>query len=96
MLFQGDDGRLYEARQDENANGEWRGPTANEVLGSAKAARGTDVACVTMALWELSEVRLIEGATDMNRCYFQGEGGGLREVWFDGKGWNDLGGLPLV
>ncbi|KAK3994623.1 hypothetical protein QBC44DRAFT_367466 [Cladorrhinum sp. PSN332] len=95
VLFAGDDGKLREARQQDEAG--WKGPatTDNEVLrGIEVDARGTEIACVTMALWELSEVRL-KGQADMNRCFFQGGNGRVREVWFDGGRWVDVGDVPL-
>ncbi|KAK4164493.1 hypothetical protein QBC43DRAFT_353008 [Cladorrhinum sp. PSN259] len=91
VLFVGDDGKLYDAHQDENG---WKGPVRAEGLDKVVPDKATEIACVTMALWELTEVRL-SGQKDMNRCFLQ-SGGKVREVWFDGAGWRDVGEVPLL
>ncbi|KAK8036537.1 hypothetical protein PG991_001674 [Apiospora marii] len=71
----------------------WKGPqTYPEAFGGADA--GTDIACLTPAVWGNANITLV-GAYDMSRCYFQAEGGRVRQVQFDGSRWNNLGYLPI-
>ncbi|KAK4229435.1 hypothetical protein QBC38DRAFT_109633 [Podospora fimiseda] len=91
ILFE-DEGKLYEARQDESTGSGWKGP--NEIKGIEEVEKGTEITCVTMALWELNGVRL-KGEKDMNRCFLMGGKGKLMEVWFDGGGWRVVGEVPL-
>jgi len=69
----------------------WQGPQTFPAL--ADADKGTDIACLIQATWDYTGIAL-SAATDMNRCYFQSDGK-VKEVWFDGKDWKDLGYLPL-
>lgn len=88
-LYQDEDGVLQVIWQDDESG--WKGPQTYDAL--AGADTGTNIACVTQAAWDQNKVT-ISTATDMNRCYFQ-SGGKVKEVWFDGKNWNDLGFLPI-
>lgn len=88
-VYQDDDGVLQVIWQNDTSG--WQGPQTYTALDGAD--KGTDIACVTQAVWDEKKVT-ISSATDMNRCYFQ-SGGRVKEVWFDGRKWKDLGYLPI-
>ncbi|KAK8087599.1 hypothetical protein PG997_002560 [Apiospora hydei] len=93
ILYVGSDGAVNMIWQDDNGDGGWKGPqTYPEAFGGAD--RGTDVTCLTPATWDPTDVRL-EAAYDMSRCYFQADGGRVREVRYDGSTWLRLGDLPI-
>lgn len=82
-------GGILFAMQDEGST--WRGPVTDPVFTGADVP--TQLACVTAgASWSNgpSSQGLVVGANDMNRCYFQ-VGGALKEVWYNGTDWIDLG-----
>ncbi|KAI1134317.1 hypothetical protein F5Y05DRAFT_238077 [Hypoxylon sp. FL0543] len=54
---------------------------------------GTDIACLTEALW--GGVNVLSSQHDMSRCYFL-SGGQIREVLYNGTGWEELGNIPLT
>jgi hypothetical protein len=89
VLFQKDQGDIYVAYQDDSSG--WKGPTTYSVLSGAD--NGTDIACVTMGTWDAANVNM-SSLTNMNRCYYQ-SGTKIKEVWFDGATWHDMGFLPM-
>ncbi|KAI1770526.1 hypothetical protein F4818DRAFT_446141 [Hypoxylon cercidicola] len=66
----------------------WEGNTT--ALKGADA--GTDIACVTEAV--LETINVMTSQYDMSRCYFL-SGGHIREVLYNGTGWEELGNIPL-
>ncbi|KAI4868175.1 hypothetical protein F4820DRAFT_151811 [Hypoxylon rubiginosum] len=69
-------------------NGAWKGNSP--ALKGADV--GTDITCVTEAVWE--NANIISSQYDMSRCYFL-SGGQIREVLYNGTGWEVLGNIPL-
>ena len=89
ILFQDEKGVLQVIWQD--SDGLWKGPQTFPAL--AGADRGTDISCVTKAVWNSVGVSL-GPLSDLNRCYFQ-SGGRIKEVRYDGTTWQDLGFVPV-
>jgi hypothetical protein len=89
ILYQDDTGVIRVVWQDA---GPWKGPQTFPALNLAD--RGTDIACVTKAVWNSVGVSL-GPLSDLNRCYFQ-SGGRIKEVRYDGTTWQDLGFVPFT
>ncbi|TLD25002.1 hypothetical protein PspLS_05906 [Pyricularia sp. CBS 133598] len=72
---------------------EWKGPASNPVFSGADVP--THVTCVKegMGVKGLSKQHVIPlpNKRDLNRCYYQADGGKLKQVWHDGTRWVDLG-----
>jgi len=88
ILYQDETGIIRVVWQD--TDGPWKGPETFPALDGADS--GTDIACVTQAVWNAVGVTL-GPVSDLNRCYFQ-SGGRIKEVIFDGTTWQDLGFVP--
>lgn len=89
IVYQDDTGALQMVWQ--NSASDWQGPkTFNAFQGADK---GTDIACITAAAWNSSDVH-ITSSYDVSRCYFQVKGQ-VRETHWNGNDWNDLGFLPI-
>ncbi|KAI1388184.1 uncharacterized protein F4822DRAFT_443340 [Hypoxylon trugodes] len=71
-----------------NDGSTWNSSTV--ALGGADA--GTDIACLTESLWGGDNV--LSSRYDMSRCYFLSSGQ-IREVLYNGTGWEELGNIPL-
>ncbi|KAM7220326.1 hypothetical protein V8F06_004292 [Rhypophila decipiens] len=71
--------------------GGWKGPQTYPALGGAD--KDTDIACVTQQAWDHKGIWL-KTVSPIKRCYFQSRGA-VKEVVFDGKGWQDLGFVPI-
>ncbi|KAI1407324.1 hypothetical protein F5Y13DRAFT_206468 [Hypoxylon sp. FL1857] len=56
------------------------------------ADASTDITCLTEAIWD--DVNVLSNQHDMSRCYFL-SGGEIREVLYNGTGWEELGNIPL-
>ncbi|KAI6603999.1 hypothetical protein MCOR12_002624 [Pyricularia oryzae] len=81
-----------------DGEGDWRGPVSDPVFSCADV--NTRIACVNEGMGAVNNdatqtnVRL-SNSRDLNRCYFQAEGGRLKQVRHDGKKWIDLGFVPM-
>ncbi|KAK4215527.1 hypothetical protein QBC37DRAFT_247056, partial [Rhypophila decipiens] len=71
--------------------GGWKGPQTYPALGGAD--KDMDIACVTRQAWDYKGIWL-KTVSPINRCYFQSQGA-VEEVVLDGKGWQDLGFVPI-
>ncbi|KAK8113873.1 hypothetical protein PG999_005942 [Apiospora kogelbergensis] len=71
----------------------WQGPRTYDALGPAEP--GTDITCATQGSWDASGIS-VSKEQNLNRCFFQEKGTGrLKEVWFDGEDWEQVGFVPL-
>ncbi|CAJ2510600.1 Uu.00g062250.m01.CDS01 [Anthostomella pinea] len=66
--------------------GSWTKGSSDSALANADPA--TDITCLTEGVWP--GVNMITDAYDMSRCYFMYQGQ-LKQVLFNGTGWEDLG-----
>ncbi|EON95656.1 hypothetical protein UCRPA7_8793 [Phaeoacremonium minimum UCRPA7] len=73
--------------QDGSSDG-WKGPVTDSVFDGAD--NPTQLACVTAGSSGGAAVVPLQAKDDMNRCYFQ-VGGALKEVWYNGSKWVDMG-----
>lgn len=89
IVYQDDAGALQMVWQ--NSASDWQGPKTFDAFQGAD--KGTDIACITAAAWNASDVH-ITSAYDVSRCYFQVKGQ-VRETHWTGNDWNDLGLLPI-
>jgi hypothetical protein len=69
----------------------WKGPTSPAAFQGAD--NGTSIACLTPMAWPGTPLQ--QGAVQTCRCYFQSSGS-IKEVWFDGTGWQAMGGVPTA
>jgi len=74
----------------------WKGPFTDAVFAGADVP--TQLTCVTAAMTGGGAPNTatfpLQAGKDMNRCYFQ-VGGALKEVYYDGASWQQLGLLPM-
>ncbi|KAK8088394.1 hypothetical protein PG997_003355 [Apiospora hydei] len=92
ILYVDDKDTVQVVWQDDDKAG-WQGPQTYDALGDAEP--GTDVACATQGSWDQSGIN-VSKEQNLNRCFFQEKGTGrLKEVWFDGKDWKNIGYVPL-
>ncbi|KAI1390104.1 uncharacterized protein F4822DRAFT_224534 [Hypoxylon trugodes] len=89
ILYQDNDGKIQVVWQDDDSG--WKGPQTYDALSGA--AQPTDIACLTPGAYDAAGIG-ISREQDMNRCFFQVSGGKVKEVWFDGTNWNDVGFVP--
>lgn len=89
IVYQDEAGALQMVWQ--NSASDWQGPKTFDAFQGAD--RGTDIACVTAAAWDGSNIH-ITSATDVSRCYFQVKGQ-VREAHWNGTNWESLGFLPI-
>ncbi|KLU90262.1 hypothetical protein MAPG_09226 [Magnaporthiopsis poae ATCC 64411] len=74
-------------------------PTSDPVFASADVP--TSITCLTKAPGVVNNDKgnfvsvALSTNTDLNRCYFQSNGGRIKEVLWDGTKWTDLGYLPM-
>lgn len=90
ILYQDEIGELRVVWQDDDTG--WKGPQTHNVLTNAEM--GTYISCLTQPAWDGTGVNV---TTDqyMNRCFFQEKDTRrLKEVWFDGSEWKDVGYEP--
>ncbi|CAJ2500885.1 Uu.00g037380.m01.CDS01 [Anthostomella pinea] len=90
ILYQDDDGVIQVVWQD-NVTG-WQGPTTYDALSGA--LKGTDITCLNAGAYAQAGV-MISREQDTNRCFFQVDGGRVKEVFYDGQNWVDVGIVPL-
>ncbi|KAI5927718.1 hypothetical protein F4810DRAFT_706462 [Camillea tinctor] len=90
ILYQDDDDAIQVVWQADSSG--WQGPQTYEALGGA--IRGTDIACLTPGAFPRT-AQGISREQDMNRCFFQVDGGRVKEVWYDGSNWVDAGIVPI-
>ncbi|KAI1083358.1 hypothetical protein F5B20DRAFT_529699 [Whalleya microplaca] len=91
ILYQDEEDVIQVVWQDD-ASG-WKGPQTFDALSGAIPR--TELACLTPGADEAMNIPITR-EQDMNRCFFQVSGGRVKEVWFDGSNWNDVGIVPML
>jgi hypothetical protein len=93
IIYQDDDSSLKQVWTDDGKTWQKSSPEAFQ-----HADAGTDITCVTLAVWEGSDIveaaRMLP-ANHMARCYFR-RGGQVVEARLRGTDWFDNGPLPLL
>ncbi|KAF2014731.1 hypothetical protein BU24DRAFT_423639 [Aaosphaeria arxii CBS 175.79] len=90
LLWQNDANNTVQMSWTDN-EGEWTGPRSFQAFASAD--NNTAMACLTGLTFPKSHSHLPAG-TELSRCYFQ-SGAAVREVSFDGAGWDVVGNVPV-
>ncbi|KAI0175996.1 hypothetical protein GGR52DRAFT_340074 [Hypoxylon sp. FL1284] len=88
VLYQQDD-TIQVVWQDDDTG--WKGPQTYDALKGA--AKGTDIVCLTPGADDKADVELSR-EQDMNRCFFLNSDNAVKEVWYDGTNWSDVGTVP--
>lgn len=93
VLWQDDSGDIQVGWQNSTSD-LWEGPVTDAVFKGAD--NPTQLACLTAGSSGGMAVEPLQAKNDMNRCYFQ-IGGAVKEVWYDGDKWVELGyvNMPL-
>ncbi|KAI1498284.1 hypothetical protein F5X99DRAFT_394188 [Biscogniauxia marginata] len=91
ILYQDNDGVIQMVWQADSSG--WQGPQTFDALGGA--LKGTDIACLTPGAFPRAELG-VSREQDMNRCFFQVDSGRVKEVWYDGSDWIDVGIVPIA
>ncbi|KAI6093477.1 hypothetical protein F4821DRAFT_220702 [Hypoxylon rubiginosum] len=91
ILYQEDDGTIQVVWQDDDTG--WKGPQTYDALDGAK--KGTDIVCLTPGAYDSASVE-VSREQDMNRCFFLTTNTTVKEVWYNGTSWNDVGVVPTT
>ncbi|KAI1779425.1 hypothetical protein F4818DRAFT_399278 [Hypoxylon cercidicola] len=89
ILYQEDDGTIQVVWQDDD--GGWKGPQTYDALDGAQ--KGTDIVCLTPGAYDAGGIE-VSREQDMNRCFFLTTNTEVKEVWYNGTHWNDVGIVP--